>query len=77
MRKALLTILIFGLLVVGGTFVGLVHNYARDKCLFLGSEPLCNISAALLEALLIFFVGYFVLKKLKEMWPSKAKPSDE
>jgi hypothetical protein len=67
----------FGLLIVGGTFVGLAHNYARGKCLLVGSESVCNTLAAMLEALLIFFVGYLVLRRLKEIWPSEAKTSDE
>ena len=77
MWKVLQTILVLALLLAGGAFVGLSRNYALENCLLAASESVCSTSADMLGALVLLFVAYFGLKKLKELWPPKVRSQGE
>lgn len=77
MRKVLQTLYVFSLLAAGGDLSAISRNYAREKCLAVGQESFCNISANVLLSLLVFLVCYHALSRLKELWRSNPKPAGE
>jgi phosphate starvation-inducible membrane PsiE len=71
MKKTLQTILVFALILAGSALVGPIGDFTIKKCQLVASQLTCRIPYGVVVSLIVFFVAYFGIKKLKEIWPPK------